>query len=264
MTERLHEIALSPDEVREILAQCGSRALLVGGQALALWTAVYGVTPPKVLAASISSDADFIGNATLARKLGEALNGWDFWQPKLDDATPQTAKLSRTVNGGIKQIDFLGAIAGLDTAAVQRRAVVITLASGVELRVLHPLDVLESRLQNLLLIPEKRHAAGIAQAHLAVRIANAFLARRIEEGAGAREVLDAIERIGQIATNKRLIGVMLDYEVDILSAVPFEKVDHAEFRAKRWPQITQAVQELRRKRQQQRARRRKVAGTPKK
>src|ERR1700736_5069235 len=111
----------------------------------------------------------------------------------------QTAKLNRTVEGGIKQIDFLGAIAGLDTAAVQRRAVVITLASGVELRVLHPLDVLESRLQNLLLIPEKRHAEGIAQTHLAVRIANAFLLRRIEEGASTREILDVIERIGQIA-----------------------------------------------------------------
>jgi hypothetical protein len=174
VTEPIHEVALTTDEVREILAQCGPHALLVGGQALALWASVYAVTPPKVLAASISSDADFIGNATLARRLGAALKGWDFWKPTLDDATPQTAKLSRTVKGGVKQIDFLGAIAGLDTAAVQRRAVVITLTSGVELRVLHPLDVLESRLQNLLLIPEKRHAAGIAQAHLAVRVANAL------------------------------------------------------------------------------------------
>lgn len=255
MTEPLHESALTPDEVREILAQCGTHALLVGGQALALWAAMYAVTPPKVLAASISSDADFIGSAALARKLGDALKVWDFWQPSFDDATPQTAKLSRTVADGVKQIDFLVAIAGLDTAAVQSRAVHITLASKVQLRVLHPLDVLESRLQNLLLIPEKRHAAGIAQAHLAVRVANAFLIGRIEERASLREVLDAIERIGQIATNKRLTGVLLDYEIDILSAVPFEKVDHADFRLKRWPQITQAAQERSRLYQQQRARR---------
>ena len=63
-------------------------------------------------------------------------------------------------------------------------------------------------------------------------------------------MLDAIERIGQIATNKRLTGVMLDYEIDILSAVPIEKVDHADFRIKRWPQITQTVQERRQKYQQ--------------
>jgi hypothetical protein len=113
----------------------------------------------------------------------------------------------------------------------------------------------ESRLQNLLLIPEKRHAAGIAQAHLAVRVANAFQARRIAEGASLREVLDAIERIGQIATNKRLTSVLLDYEIDILSAVPIETVDYPAFRMKRWPQITQLVEERQRKYQQQRARR---------
>ena len=174
MTERLHEVALTPDEVQEILAHCGPHALLVGGQALALWAAVYEVTPPKVLAAAISSDADFIGNAELARKLGRALKHWDLWKPRIDDATVQTAKLTRTVEGGIKQIDFLGSIAGLNTEAVQRRAVTITLVSGVELRVLHPLDVLESRLQNLLLIPEKRGAVGIAQAQLAVKIAKGF------------------------------------------------------------------------------------------
>ena len=63
MTEPVPEIALTAEEVDEILAQCGSHALLVGGQALALWSAVYKVTPPEILAASISSDADFIGSA---------------------------------------------------------------------------------------------------------------------------------------------------------------------------------------------------------
>ena len=59
---------------------------------------------------------------------------------------------------------FLDGIAGLDTRAIQRRAATITLASGADLRVLHPLDVLQSRLQNLRLIAGKRNAGGIAQA----------------------------------------------------------------------------------------------------
>jgi len=152
---------------------------------------------------------------------------------------------------------FLAAIAGLDTEAVQRRAVTITLGSGVELRVLHPLDVLESRLQNLLLIPEKRSAAGIAQAQLAVRIVKGFFNRLIKDGASTRVIFDAIERIGQIATKKQLTGVMLDYEVDVLSAVPAEQIDHDHFRIKQWPQIVKAVQEQKRKCQQQRLRRAK-------
>jgi hypothetical protein len=257
VTEPAHEVALTPDEVQEILAHCGQHALLVGGQALALWASVYEVTPPRVLAAAISSDADFIGSAELARKLGHALKDWNFWKPTFDDATVQTAKLTRTVESGIKQIDFLGAIAGLNTQAVQRRAVTITLVSGTVLRVLHPLDVLESRLQNLLLIPEKRGAVGIAQAQLAVRIANRFFNRLLTEGASTRVIFDAIERIGQIATQKQLTSVMCDYEIDVLAAVPAEKIDHAHFRMKRWPQITQAAQEQKRKYQQQRTRRTK-------
>jgi hypothetical protein len=257
VTKPSYEVALTPDEVQEILAHCGPHALLVGGQALALWAAVYDVSPPKLLAMAISSDADFIGTADVARKLGRALKQWDLWQATLDDATVQTAKLTRTVEGGIKQIDFLGAIAGLSTEAVQRRAVTITLSSGVDLRVLHPLDVLESRLQNLLLIPDKRNARGVAQAHLAVKIANGFISRLVTEGASIRVIFDAIERIGQIATNKSITAVMLDYDIDVLSAVPVEQIDHADFRMKRWPQITDAVQEQKRKCEQQRSRRAK-------
>jgi hypothetical protein len=126
------------------------------------------------------------------------------------------------VANGIKQVDFLDGIAGLDTQAVQRRAATITLASGADPRVQHPLDVLESRLQNLRLIAGKPNAGGIAQARLSVSIARSFLLRLIEEAASTRVIFDAIERIGQIATNKRLTGVMLDYNVDVLSAVPAE------------------------------------------
>jgi hypothetical protein len=239
VTDPAPEVALTAEEVQEILSLCGPQALLVGGQALALWAVVYEVTPPEILAASISSDADFVGNAEIARKLGRSLKHWDFWRPKLDDATVQTAKLTRTVADGIKQIDFLGGIAGLDTEAIQRRAVTLTLTSGTDLRVLHPLDVLESRLQNLLLIPEKRHPGGIAQAQLAISIARGFLNRLLDEGAGVRLVFDAIERIAQIASKKALTGVMLDYSLDVLSAVPFERMEHPPFQTKRWPKIVQ-------------------------
>ena len=32
----------------------------------------------------------------LARRLGDVLKGWEFWQRTFDDVTPQTAKLSRS------------------------------------------------------------------------------------------------------------------------------------------------------------------------
>ncbi len=247
MTEPAPEVALTADEVREILSLCGPQALLVGGQALALWAVVYEVTPPGILAASISSDADFIGSAELAHTLARAMKGWDYWKPKIDDTTIQTAKLTRTDAAGIKQIDFLGGIAGLSTEAIQRRAVTLTLASGTDLRVLHPLDVLESRLQNLRLISEKRHPGGIAQAQLAIGIARAFINRLLDEEVEIRVAFDAVERIAQIAANKALTGVAVDYSLDVLAAVPVDRIDHPDFKTRRWPAVLQRVTEQREK-----------------
>jgi hypothetical protein len=57
VTETLREIALSAAEVQEILAQCGSSALLVGGQALALWAVYFDVEPVGVLSAPFQPGA---------------------------------------------------------------------------------------------------------------------------------------------------------------------------------------------------------------
>ena len=116
--------------------------------------------------------------------------------------------------------------------------------------------------RTLLLIPEKRGAVGIAQAQLAVRIVKGFFNRLIAEGASTRVIFAAVERIRQIAINKQLTSVMLDYGIDVLSAVPVEQIDHARFRLKRWPQITEAVQEQKRKYQQQRMRKAKPGVRP--
>jgi hypothetical protein len=168
---------------------------------------------------------------------------WDLWRPKLDDATPQTAKLTRAVKGGVQQIDFLSGIIGLDTRAIQTRAVEITLRSGISLRVLHPLDVLESRLQNLLSLPEKRDQAGVAQANLAIAVAGRFLEQLLGKDANQRALFDAIERIAQIATNKRLSSVLVDYGLDLLAIIPTSKIENSGFQTLRWPQITAAARE---------------------
>ena len=63
------EVALTQDELASILRICSPDALLVGGQALAFWVDRLAVPRPPELAASITTDADFIGNADIARRL---------------------------------------------------------------------------------------------------------------------------------------------------------------------------------------------------
>lgn len=248
MTTPLPEVALTEEEIDQILRSCNGEALLVGGQALAFWAQHFQVKPVGVLAGSVTSDVDFIGTAQVACNLWQTLKGldWKYWQPSPEDATSQTAKLSKTVEGqGVKQVDFLGSVIGLKTESIRRRAVVLTLDDGTRLWVLHPLDVLESRLQNLAHLPSKRTSQGIAQANLAVEIVRGYLEETLSEDS-PRRVVDAIERVAQIALQKNLAAVFHEHQLDLLGAVPADRVPVEEFRTRRWPQLKAAVDEQRR------------------
>ncbi len=239
--ERDRPSPLSPHEVATILAICASRVLLVGGQALAFWADHLGVARPAPLTSSVTADADFIGDSALARELGTRL-GWKTWIPTLDDATPQTGKVTRRASdGGIKRVDFLSGVIGLTTKDIERRAVEVKVPSIGRLRVMHPIDVLDSRIQNLHLLPEKRNEHGIAQARLAVDMARAYLRREIASH-GERAGLKLLERITAIAADISAVRVFLLYGVDPLLGVPID-----EFRTtpglheRRWPQVLRDV-----------------------
>ncbi len=236
MTRR-EELALTREEVDEILSSCGRGVLLVGGQALAFWATHYRVEPVGELSGKITSDVDLIGTAAEARRLGARLQ-WTLWFPTMDDATAQTAKLTkRGPRGGVKQIDYLSGIVGLDTAKIQARAVDVLLSSGATIRVLHPLDVLESRLRNLATLASKQNAIGVAQARMATAVVNSFVRDLIDSAAERKTVHRAVERIVKIALDRILLGVAVEFGIDVLGAVPAARIDSPGFRTKRWPQI---------------------------
>lgn len=245
-SERDTEAPLTPDEVTKILKVCSPRALPVGGQALPFWADHLQVNRPADLTSGVTADADFIGDPAIAKELAKKL-GWRLWIPTFDDATPQTGKVThRSRSGSVKQVDFLSGVVGLTTKDLARRAVHIEVPGIGHLRVIDPIDVLDSRIQNLHLIPEKRTRAGIAQARLAVDVARAFMRREIE-ARGERAGLKLLERVAEIAAEIAALRVFLLFDIDPLEAVPIE-----DFRTtpalhkRRWPQI---VAEVRRKRQ---------------
>jgi hypothetical protein len=235
------EAPLSPEDVRKILGICSPAALLVGGQALAFWADHLGVKRPESLASGVTADADFIGDAVLATTLGKRL-GWETWIPALDDSTPQTGKVTlRTGSGAVKQVDFLSGVVGLTTKDLVRRAVEVHVPDVGRLRVIHPLDVLDSRIQNLHALPEKRNDMGIAQARLAVGVARAFIAREIA-ARGERVGLKLLERAAEMAADIASVRVFLLYGIDPLEAVPLEDFrTTAALHKVRWPQILAEV-----------------------
>ena len=239
MTEaQSREAALTADEFASILRVCSPDGLLVGGQALAFWVDRLEVPRPAVLATSITTDADFIGSAQLAKRLLPPGLGWKTWVPSLDDATPQLAKVTHVEpDGSIKQVDFLSGVVGLTTKDVRRRAQSLEVDGIGQIVVMHPLDVLDSRFQNLHLLPAKRTEAGFARPRLAIVMVAAFI--RAEAALqGERAALKQLERVEWIADDYAAILVFVLYGIDVLQAVPLEAFPTtAELHRKRWPQV---------------------------
>lgn len=239
----LPKLALSDNEVAEILRASEKIAILVGGQALSIWTNFYQVAIPSVLTANVTRDADFIGSADTALIVKAALSNknWKFEQITPSALSPVTAQLTLQTEHGVKEIDFLGSIVGLHTDDVRKRAVPLNLPDGSVVTVLHPLDVLASRLHNLAEIPEKRNDKGVAQAELAISITGAFLRDTIAHRT-ERELFNQIERIKIIVTNDKITAICRQYALDVLSCVPVDQITNENFKAIRWPQIQRAVE----------------------
>jgi hypothetical protein len=104
----LQEAQLTPEEIERILKACGTRALLVGGQALATWALYYDIQPIGELSRAVTMDADFIGTSETAQRLQRSLGPpWKLRKGTLDDAGPQIAKVYATLPAeGIKQSTF--------------------------------------------------------------------------------------------------------------------------------------------------------------
>ncbi len=234
----LREVALTSAEITQILTVCGTQALLIGGQSLAFWALHYQVRPVGVLSELVTMDVDFVGAAKVAALLKKRLGGqWKLYTASLDDMSGQTAKVYEVLpDNGLKQVDFLSGIVGLDTRAANNRAVEVEADSGLWVRVLHPLDVLESRLQNLRQLPSKRNEVGVAQARLAVEVVRAFLEDRLAAG-NTRRVFQAIKRVKRLALSPGLARTAFDYDIDVLAAVPITRIAKTEFQEQFWPDV---------------------------
>jgi hypothetical protein len=243
--ERDTEAPLTPEDVQKILSICSPRGLLVGGQALAFWADHLQVERPVNLVSGVTADADFIGDSALAKDLARRL-GWQIWIPALDDSTPQTGKVThRTKSGKVKQVDFLSGVVGLTTKDLARRAIEMEMPNIGQLRVIHPIDVLDSRIQNLHSLPEKRTDAGISQARLAVDVARAFIRQQVA-ARNERAGLKLLERVVDIAGDIAAVRVFLLYAIDPLKGIPLEVFRTTSALHKvRWPQIVAEVGEKR-------------------
>jgi len=167
---------LNLDEAEQIIARLEAlirerRVVLVGGQAVAIWTAqlesrMQGALNTELVA---SRDIDLLGNASDLRQAGELLDGkvrvagWD-------DHTPLTGvAIFLDDKGHERRLDVLESVYGMNSKDVRNTAIEIDLVlphqRQVRVWVMHPERCMESRVHNSALPTSKPISPGDSCGH---------------------------------------------------------------------------------------------------
>ena len=231
----------NPELLAQILELAGTGMILVGGQALAFWGAYYEVPAPPI---AVTKDVDFIGSRADVERLARGLGAKAAF-PRQRDLTLLTGQIEKNLPGGdYINIEVLsGVYGGVSTESLGKRAVFAEGLAG-KFRVMHPLDVLQGRLENVYGIVEKQDEHGIAQLRLAVAMVREFL-KDIASQEGADKVtmkrpvtLRHLRRIETLALSDAGRKVAKRFQVHVADAIDPVPLLHIEsFRVKKLPQL---------------------------
>ena len=239
---------LSVRDVGELL-QRSPRArdvVLVGGQALNIWAVRFGLAAE---ATAVSRDVDFFGTRADAVAAGLDWHA-DVHAASLDDHTPNSATVIVSIDDERHGIDFLSSIAGVEPEELRRWSAKVR-GTAYEFRVMHPLHVLQSQIENVYGVLRRREEQGgdyyIGRVALAIEIAAAAIAELLE-ARRTREALKAAERIATIAAGRPALVAWARDKVDVLTAIPRSLGWPKRFAETRRPQIERDVRERRNRR----------------
>jgi hypothetical protein len=222
-----------------------SEAILIGGQSLNLWAETYKSRQGELgaLAPFESKDIDFLGTVKDVQACARALGGRARY-PSLYDATPEVGVIDIDLHGKPLQINFLGSVAGLRNSEIRKAAVRIRF-HDVEIRVLHPLNLLQSRLINVCGAVGRTDPLAFRQMRAAILVAAAYIdeAARHDEKL-ARRLIEALFSIG---TSREALKLWYEHEIDIGDAIREYPGLHPTFVARRLPQMRRTLETRRMK-----------------
>jgi hypothetical protein len=230
-----------PELLARILELAGTEMILVGGQALAFWAAYYSVPAPSI---AVTKDVDFVGTRSDVERLARGLGAKATFR-RQRDLTLLIGQIEKELPGGdYINIDVLSRVYGdVSTESLQKRAIDAESPAG-RFRLMHPLDTLQGRLENLYGLVEKQDEHGIAQLRLAIATVREFLrdiaSQEAErQDAGERPVsLRHLRRIETLARSDAGRKVTKRYSVHVADAIdPLPFLHLKMFAAKKLPEL---------------------------
>jgi hypothetical protein len=217
-----NEAYTDPVLLERILELAGTDMILVGGQALAFWAAYYAVPAPP---AAVTKDVDFLGTRTDVERLARGLDAKATFR-RQRDLTLLAGQVEKLLPGGGRiNIDVLSRVYGnISTATIAQHSILSESPAG-EFRVMHPMDVLQGRLENVYGLAEKQDEQGLAQLRLAIEMVREFLGDIASQEAARRGKINRpitlrhLRRIENLALSDAGRKVAKRYNAHIADAI---------------------------------------------
>ena len=211
----------------ERLLQYEHKGIIVGGYALEFYANRYGVGIDTEHPTA-TRDLDMLGSSLDAKRLQELLS-FTFDSRILvdinDHGSPNTAVISIHIDGEEEPliIDYLAFMEGLKSKEVKARAIEFELpsSSGKEtckIVVMHPLDVLVSRVVNIVRLPSKQHSRALAQVDLAIDMIRAWFSK-LEAAKQETMIQETVKEIVKFAQSKDGKSALSKYGKNVMQAI---------------------------------------------
>ena len=241
------EAVTPPATIQKLLDAGGDGLVLVGGQALAFWVDWYGLSHRQPDVPAISNDVDFLSKSRAdtesVRRLANAINARAIYPHK----RALTALVGQAVLDVSEEeyvtVDVIFKVVGLEGETVRKRAVRIVTPGRSAFMVMHPLDVLHSRLANLHKLRGKQNDKGRMQLALAIDVGREFLrgeareARAADTASGRGPIQGYVSAIERLATEDAGRKVAARHGLHVADAIDPHLVPPGPFWTKRWPAL---------------------------
>lgn len=226
-----------------VLDAAGEDVILVGGQALSTWLMHFGIDETSL---ATTVDIDFIGTRADVKRIARGIGGKDIYpHEKALTALVGQVRLPLSERHHLHVDVMFRVFGGLSTESIAGRAVRLD-RSGRAIRVLHPMDVLQGRLENVYGIQQKQDAHGIEQLRMAIDMVKVFLQVTRANSGDDRPVLRHINRIEEMAMMDAGRKVAERFSMHVADAIVPEIIQAPDFHAKRLPQLAALMSSARR------------------
>jgi hypothetical protein len=227
---------LRPEDAQRVISQMtGTEVVLVGGQAVNVWSEIYASSEPRLQSylPVTSKDVDYQGTATAVADCAQRINGCAVRSPAFNDGRLGHVKWVDPL-GFQREVDFLDSVSGLRRGEVASNAVPVE-QLGVLVQVIDPVRCMISRAHNVIRIARKYdNPHGNAQLEASVLCAGVFIRKTLDEGypkVAGRSIVRLLE-FAHTTTGRRLLQAK---GIDPLNVIPIDSRYDARLRRIHFP-----------------------------